>query len=169
MKQSVLALLLWSSAWLTACARDHKAIVLRPIGPTPLEKQAPTMQGSLVVFSAFDVQANFTATDPERRRHTNYKLFSANGELLQTVNNDTGRMIEGPVEVPLAAGSYKITARANGYGVVTVPVVVVTGRATIVHFEGGFLGPSPKGSVGANLVRLPGGEAVGWEATAPKP
>jgi hypothetical protein len=39
--------------------------------------------------------------------------------------------------VKLPAGQYLVTARASGYGYVTVPVVIAADRNTIVHLETG--------------------------------
>ena len=40
-----------------------------------------------------------------------------------------------PKEVRLALGNYKIKARYNGHGLVTIPVKIVADRETTVHLE----------------------------------
>ena len=64
----------------------------------------------------------------------------------------------------LPAGQYRITARANGYGYVTVPVVIAANRNTIVHLETDS--PNSAAFNQTNAVRLPGGEIVGWKTAA---
>jgi hypothetical protein len=51
--------------------------------------------------------------------------------------NDNGTSWEGPAEVQLPPGKYRVVARANGYGTVTVPVTVAAKQTTTVHLEGG--------------------------------
>src|SRR5262249_38634763 len=136
-KQFFLTMLTSGMTLLSACAGERGNVVLSPVGPAPAQKPASQDEGTLVVYSAFDPHPDFTATDPDRRIHTDYKVYSFDAKLLKTVHNDTGQIVEGRVEGRLPAGQYKVQARANGYGLVTVPVVVATGRRTSVHLEGG--------------------------------
>jgi hypothetical protein len=53
------------------------------------------------------------------------------------VTNDSGTVIEGPVEVLLPGGHYRVHARSNGCGWVTVQVVVEPGLVTLVHLDCG--------------------------------
>ena len=119
--------------------------------------------GSLVVFSAFDPTPHFSAL-PYRIYYTDYKLVSENGTLLQSVHNDNGTALEGPKTVSLPPGKYRVLARANGYGRVTVPVVIEARRTTTVHLESGMAGKIGPSAGPQGLVRFPDGRIVGLDA-----
>jgi hypothetical protein len=120
----------------------------------------------LVVYSAFDPTPDLNRS-PYRRRFTDYQIFSADGQqLIQLVNNNRETLVNTPPAVELATGSYRVVARANGYGPVTVPVVVKPGQVTTVHLEGSVWWPRSSPIFESNPVRLPKGEIVGWRADA---
>jgi hypothetical protein len=146
------------------CASNGGGLVLDPVGPPPIQSATVGSKGSLLVYSAFDVHADFTGTDPDRQRYTDYRIFSEDGTLLKVVHNDTRSLLEGPVEVGLSPGTYRIAARANGYGVVTLPVVIAPHRITTVHLEGGGSWSNKGAFSQKNAVRLPDGQIVGWRA-----
>jgi hypothetical protein len=150
-----------ASALLSGCASDRHGLVLDAVGPLPAPLGAPSCNGTLVVFSAFEQGEDLNAPD-YRRQHTNYRILSADGKAIQTVHNDSGTLAEGPKPVELPAGTYRVVARANGYGEVTVPVVIRANQATTVHLEGGFSWPKRKDLATSDAVRLPDGEIVGW-------
>jgi hypothetical protein len=67
-----------------------------------------------------------------------------------------------PGEAARRAGC--VAARANGYGLVTVPVIVRADQVTTVHLEGS---PSWQNRIQlsqSSPVRLPGGAIAGWRA-----
>jgi hypothetical protein len=148
------------------CSSTPRHLVLAPIGPPPglsLETSSP---GSLQVFSALDPSPDFNAS-PYRYRHTDYQVYSADGtNLVHTVCNDTGKAAGGPARVELPTGRYQVVARANGYGPVTVPVVIRAGQVTTLHLEGSHWWPRSSPIFEANPVRLPGGQIVGWPVLA---
>jgi hypothetical protein len=144
------------------CASTRDSLVLAPVGPPPDMAAASASTGSLVVFSAFERNAPLPPGPDYRRRYSDYRILSADGQLVQTVSNDTGSAVGAPLEVKLAPGTYRVVAPANGYGVVTVPVVVVAARTTTVHLEGGLTRASDQ--AGDAAVRLPDGRVVGWRA-----
>jgi len=164
MKSIITFLTLAAGLLLSGCASYERGLVLDPVGPAPIQSATAGSKGSLVVYSAFDVHADSTGADPDRHRHTDIKIFSEDGKLLQAVHNDTGTMLEGPVEVELSAGTYRIAARANGYGVVTLPVVIAPHRITTVHLEGGGSWQKKRAFNQTNAVHLPDGQIVGWRA-----
>ena len=125
---------------LAGCALNGHGLVLAPVGPPPFPVTADS-DGSLVVFSAYDQNAHLNGL-PYRRVHSDYTILTADSRLLQTVHNDNGTSVEGPKDVLLPAGWYQVVARANGYGAVTVPVVICSNQTTTVHLEGG----TPSGS-----------------------
>ena len=158
--------LLLSAIPLAGCASDRHALVLDPVGPPASLPQTAGPKGWLVVFSAHDPHAHFNSL-PYTVFYTDYKIFSSDGRLLQSVQNNPNPSVPGPTRVALPAGDYRVVARANGYGMVTVPVVIAAHQTTTVHLEGGDAGSRDATLAHADQVRLPDGEIVGWRA-APK-
>jgi hypothetical protein len=148
---------------LSACASTASVLVLDPVGPATVQSASSAPAGTLVVFSAFSVHAPSPGEPDYRQHYTDYKVYAVNGALLRTVANDAGLAVASPVRVTLAPGSYLVVARANGYGVIKVPVVVANGQATTLHLEGG--GFAAEGGAAGSVVRLPDGQVVGWRAT----
>ncbi len=62
------------------------------------------------------------------------------------------------------AGTYRVLARANGYGLAPVPVAIRPGQVTTLHLEGSVWWPVKSPIFNSNPVRLPGGEIIGWRA-----
>jgi hypothetical protein len=89
-----------------------------------------------MVYSAFDAHANFN-DNPYSRHYTDYRILTEDGRPLRNVRNETHTLPGSPAEVELAPGTYRVVARANGRGVVTVPAVIKRDRVTTVHLEGG--------------------------------
>jgi hypothetical protein len=146
---------------LMGCTAGNSEIVLDPVGPpTAQAARVNPNLGILTVYSAFEVNADFNSRDPNRQEYSDYRIYSPDGKLLQRVHNDTGSNFGSPAGVSLAAGKYRVVARANGYGTVTVPVVITGNRDTTVHLEGGYADEST--SEQSNAVRLPNGDFVGW-------
>jgi hypothetical protein len=163
MKSLVVAKFLGAAALLTGCVSQQHGLVLDPIGPPTPQSARPSSNGTLMVFSAFDVHAHFNDL-PYLQHYTDYKITSQDGKLLQTVRNDTGTLLEEPKKVQLPAGVYSVVARANGYGVVTVPVIIRTNQVTTVHLEGSPSWQNRSQISRSNPVRLPRGEIAGWRA-----
>jgi len=84
-------------------------------------------------------------------------------EFDQVIHNDVGGVTEDPRPVELQSGRYRIVARANGYGWVTVPVVIVAHRVTTIDLEGGTQWPMDD-ALASNSVRFPDGRIAGWRA-----
>jgi hypothetical protein len=122
--------------------------------------------GTLVVYSAFRRNADFNALDPNRPEYSDYKIFDTDGKLLQRVHNNSGTILQDAVPVELSPGKYNVVARANGYGYVTIPVMIVAQQDTILHLEGGGFWPNESAFNQTNAVRLPDGQIVGWKAAA---
>jgi hypothetical protein len=121
-------------------------------------------QGTLLVFSAYKTGVPGPNLPEDLRQHTDYELRSADGKSLRQVANGTGYQGEDPLPVQLAPGRYEVVARANGHGLVTIPIVITADRTTILHLEGGGPQPDQAGLNRTNSVQLPGGEMVGWKA-----
>ena len=88
---------------------------------------------------------------------------------MQTVRNANAASLEGPKRVQLPVGTYCVIARANGYGVVIVPVIIRADQVTTVHLEGGPSWQNLSQLSQSNPVRLPDGEIAGWRASPDSP
>jgi hypothetical protein len=148
---------------LQGCASVQNGLVLDAVGPGPDARGVPGPNGVLRVYSAFDAHAHFNGS-PYRRYHSDYKIFAEDGKLLQAVHNDVGAATEDPKPVELQSGRYRVVARTNGYGWVTLPVLIVAHSVTTVHLEGGGSWRRDEALV-SNSVRLPDGRIAGWRAS----
>ena len=138
MKSFTLAALTAAGLVLAGCANSPNNLTLDPVGPAPLSDHAPGPDaGTLIVYSAFEVNADFNNEDPYRHEYSSYRIFTGDGKLLQFVKNDNGTSLGNPITVSLPAGKYLVKAHANGRGTVTVPVIIENGRITAVHLENG--------------------------------
>jgi len=144
---------------LLGCTSHQQSLILQPVGPRPLPTGSNGESGSLVVFSAPDANAHFYGVSGHVY-YSDYNLLSDTGALLQTVHNNIA--VAGPATVTLPTGSYRVVAKANGYGTVTVPVVIAPRRTTTVHLEGGYTWRANSILASGTPVRLPDGEIVGW-------
>lgn len=160
--------ILAATALLSGCASHRPALVLDPVGPPPFASAAAGSTGTLKVFSAYEQGADFNSP-PYHREYSDYRIFSVDGNLVQTVQNDSGNLAEAPKRVQLPAGSYRVIARANGYGEVTVPVVIRPNQVTTVHLEGSPSWSNRGQLAASNPVRLPHGEIAGWRASENSP
>jgi hypothetical protein len=154
----------------SGCAFRESGLVLDPIGPPAGPPIGGGSTGSLRVFTAFDPAPDFNSL-PYRRRYSSYTILASDGHVVQTVANRNVQR-ESVETVVLPAGKYRVLARANGYGPITVPVVIEANRETTVHLEGSFSWPNPVALAQSNPVRLPHGEIAGWRANPedlPKP
>ncbi|HTY87477.1 MAG TPA: hypothetical protein VMB80_08435 [Candidatus Acidoferrum sp.] len=148
---------------LAGCAGPETGLVLDPVGPPPaIVAHTDALTGSLVVYSAASANADFNSRDPYDQEYSDYRILSPEGKLLQRVHNDTGRSWDSPVVVCLSAGHYRVVARANGCGLVTVPVVIEPNQTTTVHLDGDDLRPVKSAPGKTNSVCLPDGRWVGW-------
>jgi hypothetical protein len=153
---------------LAGCVSQQRGLVLGPIGPPNVQSARDGSAGTLIVFSAFDTHGDFNDL-PYLRHYTDYRITSEDGTLHQTVHNNEGLSVEGPKSLELPAGTYRVMAQANGYGMVTVPVVIRANQVTTVHLEGGASWPNNAALLGSNPVRLPDGEIAGWGANTQDP
>jgi len=154
----------------TGCSTfQPETLVLDNVGPDPSAAADLTAtNGTLEVYSAYRAGADFNIRDDYRHEFSSYQILTANGKRLQMVINDSGTILQRPATVPLAPGQYRVVARANSYGEVTVPVTIATGQNTVVHLEGGVRWPGSLGLNETNSVRLPDGEIVGWRGQSAK-
>jgi len=136
-------------------------LVLDPVGPPPSETVASLREGYLKVYTA-------TETHPDGDNtyyypHTSYHVFMPDGKRFKWVENHVGMNDESPSLVKLPAGNYEVLAHADGFGRVTVPVVIKWGKLTEVNLETWGRKKTPITNEAA-VVQLPNGYVVGWRA-----
>ncbi len=165
MKTNYTVVLLAAATPRSVCAFGPRDMVLEPVGPSPASVADNNGEGSLVVYTAYDVNAIGIGDYEERRHYSDYRILADDGKLLRIVHNDVGP-IRPATHVTLPAGTYRVVANANGYGTVTVPVVIGSNRLTVVHLEGGASWSDMAADSQASAVRLPDGEIIGWRAPA---
>lgn len=149
-------------AMLAGCSTTP--VVLDPVGPPPPGATSSLRESYLKVYSA-------TETHPDGEinyfPHTSYHVFTPDGKQFKWVENHIGMNDESPTVVKLPAGNYKVLAEADGFGRVTVPVVIKRGKLTEVNLETWGRKKTPVTNEAA-VVRLPNGCVVGWRAEPPK-
>jgi len=145
------------------CATHHGELVLERVGPAQAHQTQAESAGTLMVYSALDQSPHFNGSD-YHAWYSPYEVMSEDGQIVKKVANDTSTVVQGPAEVKLAPGKYRVKARANGYGLVIVPVLIEPERLTTVHLEGGDKWKGDEAIAKSNAVRLPGGGIVGWRA-----
>jgi hypothetical protein len=151
------------------CVSDNEnKVALDTVGPAPVQTPAisPSTNGTLAVYSAFRRTSDFDIRDPYRPEYSDYRIYNADGEFLRNIHNDSGTFLQDPASVSLAPGRYRVVARANGFGFITVPILIEAGQSTVLHLEGGDPGGDAPGFSQTNAVRLPDGQIVGWRSPA---
>jgi hypothetical protein len=152
-------------ALLSSCASVNHHLTLDPVGPLPGQSMgATTSKGTLVVYSGYRVNADFNARDAHRSEFSDYSIYTMDGQLLKRVHNNDGTILQQVVPVSLPAGRYSVIARANGYGLVSVPVVIKSQQSTVICLESGVKWPGDSAISQTNAVCLPDGQVVGWKA-----
>jgi hypothetical protein len=157
--------LIAAGALLAGCSGMNSGLVLDTAGPMPAQiAPAGSGSGALIVYSAGKVNADFNSRDPNRQEYSGYKILNSDKKLVEHVHNVTDDIFEAPVSVELPPGKYFVVARSNGYGVVTVPVIIASGQHTLLHLDGKDAWPDESLFNQSNAVRLPDGEIVGWKS-----
>lgn len=152
----------FACAWLAGCASSNQARI-EPVGPRPSAAAVQSGDnGTLIVYSAFATDADFYNRNPYGRRYTDYKILTADGHLVEKVHNNNDTVVQDAVPVNLPPGSYQVKAQSNGYGRVTVPVVIAANQTTILHLDGGGAWQKRESFNETNTVRLPGGDIIGY-------
>jgi hypothetical protein len=158
--------LIFAGALLSGCATGENKPALDTVGPSPNQPSATSStNGTLVVYSAYEVNADFAARDRRSPIYSDYNILAADGKLLKKVHNNSGTILQCPVAVELSPGKYHVVAHANGYaGYLAVPVVIASLQTTILHLEGDGFWPDKAAFNQTNAVRLPDGRIIGWKA-----
>ena len=152
--------------WLGGCIQAPTTAVLERVDVTPAGAAAVVAKGKLIVFSAYETGLPSPAEiDSDLKHFSDYEVRGDGGQLVAKVKNRSGARGEGPATLELPPGAYQLSAEADGYGRITIPVVISGEQATIVHLEGGAALPGQSDFAETYLVRLPGGRTLGWCAT----
>jgi hypothetical protein len=169
MKTYFIVIAIMAVVFLSGCVTGKNEPVLDTVGPAPNQPLAAnSTNGTLVVYSAYEVNADFAARDRRSPIYSNYKIYTTDGRMLQQVHNNSGTILQDPVAVELSPGKYHVVAHANGYvKYLTVPVVIVSRQTTVLHLEGDGFWPDKAAFNQTNAVRLPDGRIIGWKAPAP--
>jgi hypothetical protein len=102
-----------------------------PVRPGNLDYRIELPQGYLKVYSVSD-----EFNDGAYYVHSSYAIYSTNGTLVKTVENNISRTDEIiPWEVALPIGSYTVVARSQKGGEVRVHFVIKAGQRTIVDLD----------------------------------
>ena len=158
--------LIMAVALFSGCATKKGGLALNTVGPASDQTtMANSTNGTLIVYSAYEVNADFAGRDRRSPVYSDYKILTGDGRLLRKVHNNSGTILQDAVPAELAPGKYQVVAPANGYGHVTVPVMIETGRTTVLHLEGGGFWPDESVFNQTNAVRLPDGLIIGWRST----
>lgn len=165
MKGFFALMLILAITLLSGCVTGKNRIALDPVGPSPNQPAADNgPDGTLVVYSAYEVNADFAGRDRRSPEYSDYKIFTTDGNLLQKVHNNSGTILQEAVPVELSPGKYHVMAHSNGYGYLVVPVVIAAGQTTTLHLEGDGFWPNESAFNQTNAVRLPDGVVIGWKA-----
>jgi hypothetical protein len=156
------ALVLALPWFLMSCA-THPPMALGTVGPESATGRVTQGQGYLVVYS--ETQPMHLDKGIPYYIHTSYVVETPPDRRVKSVANHLGDMDSAPQRVALPAGAYRVVAHSTDYGRVRVPVVIEPYRITEIHLQGkGSWQPPSK--PGAELVRLPDGEPIGWQELA---
>jgi hypothetical protein len=155
-----------AGALLSGCATGN-GLALDTVGPSlPQPMAGNSTDGILIVYSAYEANADFNSRNPDLPEYSDYRILTADGKPLQRVHNNSGTILQDPVSVELPPGKYQVIARANGYKNVTVPVMIEMQQSTVLHLEGGGFWSDESAFNQTNAVRLPDGQIIGWKAAA---
>lgn len=138
-------------------------VALAPVGPQMAGSRFLLNSGTgrLVVLTA--TEEKHIGKDQVYYVHTSYTVKTPEGKLVKWVHNHDGDMDQSAQMVSLPAGTYQIMAQSEEYGMLTIPVVVVSGKTTEIHLEGRWT-PGENPAKEEDLVRLPNGRPIGWSA-----
>ena len=153
-----------ANALLFASCAPAPTIVHDTVGPAVVHANNADL-GFLMVYSATAWTTGDDDDDSRQLKHTDYDINAPDGKLFEHVTNAD----EEPPRVNLPAGNYSVLAQSDTAGTVVVPVVVKTGRTTVLHLERGK-DRDIAGDVGsADLVRLPNGQPIGFRVAGAEP
>jgi hypothetical protein len=144
---------------LASCASMPATAVRETAGPQP--GGLYPHEGRLEVYSA--TEEHFDG-DTAYYPHTDYRVLTRDGSVLKEVRNAISRSDEIPATVTLPSGVYTVVAESETSGIVSMPVVVRTGRTTVLHLERDKDWTPPALARESDLIHLPNGQPIGFRA-----
>jgi hypothetical protein len=148
---------------LAGCNTPRGHLVLDKVGPQDPRGSVSRGSGQLQVFSE---SQQYNSGGIFYYVHTPYWVYSTNGTKVRAVQNHVGETDSAPMRILLPAGEYHVIARAERYGLVTIPTIIEGNRLTQIFLDGAGL-PGAKAEAPSKLVFLPGGPAIGFRAVPP--
>ncbi len=146
-----------------SCASDEPTVITASVGPIP--RQAI---GLLIVYTATEQWPEvISGDDTYRYPHTGYEIYATDERAVKTVRNALSNWDEWPTLVELREGKYIVRALSQTFGLVSVPVIIKTGKLTELHLER----PRDWEPVAAKVRNshyclLPTGQVIGYRANA---
>ncbi|MBX7209847.1 MAG: hypothetical protein K1X78_16135 [Verrucomicrobiaceae bacterium] len=150
---------------MSGCTAPEPVKITTVVGPSSAAQAGAREDGALKVFSRREMKGD--ADGPVELPHSDYEVCTPAGNRVQVVRNSTEQNVLLPAIVPLHPGRYLIKARARNSGMVEVPVLIKSGRITVLHLDRGGTSQHLTADAGENVVRLPDGSPIGWRATNP--
>jgi hypothetical protein len=117
------------------------ATALKPVGPDATSSVEANPQGRLQVYTPTQVAEDFLRGNFTQLMA--YDIRNESGKRLMFVANQASGVEESPDQVMLPTGKYTIVADSADYGLVTVPMVIQSGKTTTVHLDGDPRTPLP--------------------------
>lgn len=150
------------AVFLASCAVAGPTTVTTSVGPRP-GRLSHDYIGYLTVYSATEEHRD--GDGPPFYPHSDYEIHTRDGKLLKQVRNALGSSDETPERVTLPKGLYTVVAKSETAGTVSIPVVIKTGQATVLHLEREKdWKPNLSGARESDLVRLANGQIIGFRA-----
>ena len=156
---------LMAVALLSGClSAPISRVVTEPVGPIggANRMNLSSGPGELIVFTQTE---DINDGGISYTRHTAYSVENQEGKTVRQVVNRAGNTDQSPTTVSMDPGSYVVRARADGFGLVAVPIQIAPNQLTAVYLD---REPRPKGLAipPGQEVTLPDGRLVGRK-TAP--
>jgi hypothetical protein len=156
--KTIFTILAGSVIILTGCTMTP--VALQSVGPAPMTDDNNGGTGQLRVFTA--TESHEIGDNTFFHPHTGYRICTSDGKFLKYVPNHQNYTDEMATVVRLPVGNYMVYAQCESYNLVSVPVVILAGKTTVVHLETTWQPPST--ATTDQLVYLPNGRPVGWRS-----
>jgi hypothetical protein len=150
-----------------ACMTQQPVTLSSAVGPDPMGQTQATSMGFLTVYTGmytYSARDTYPLTDMTYYSvHTDYRIYDTSGRLLKNINNAAVYHEPAPKTVALPPGRYTIAGYTDGDRLVKVPVVIDSGRTTIVNLETDH-NKRFRGATDSDVVRSSDGQIIGWSA-----
>lgn len=138
---------------ITACSAG-----MAVAGPkSPAASETAGHIGYLRVFSS--TEQRITGDETYFYPHTDYGIYNVAGKCVRWVRNG-GPEDDRPATAALPEGAYVVLADSDFGGRIHVPIVIRTGRTTILHLEKSDWKPARNDKA----IRLSSGQVIGYAA-----